>query len=145
MIAETRGAEVRNLIQGFSTGVNGMTTLHTDEVEKIPQRMVNMVDDATLEKRFENNVYEFVDVGILVSIHVDAKGNRYRRIDQVGFFSYDNQKKNCTYLVKNGLIMRKELAESIRKKFGEAGVKNVYQNDEVDKLLRFQGYERRAA
>ena len=45
MIAETRGEEVKNLLQGFTTGVKGITTLHTDDVRKIPERIVNMTND----------------------------------------------------------------------------------------------------
>ena len=141
MIAETRGNEVKNLIQGFSTGVHGMTTLHTDEVEKIPQRMVNMIDDSSIEQRFANNIYEFVDVGVLVSIHVDAEGNRKRRIDQVGFFAFDDEEPSCTYLVRGGRVIRKELKKSSRRKFSEAGIRDIYQNDELDKKLKSQGYD----
>lgn len=135
MIAETRGSEVRNLIQGFSTGVHGMTTLHTDDVSKIPQRMVNMVDDSSMEQRFENNVYEFVDVGILVSVHMDRDGNRYRRIEQVGFFSNDNDTRRCIYLVKNGALCKKELASSTKRKFMDAGICDIYHNDAVNRRI----------
>ncbi|MCR5452134.1 MAG: CpaF/VirB11 family protein [Lachnospiraceae bacterium] len=138
MIAETRGEEVKDLIQGFSTGVNGMTTLHTDDVGNIPQRMVNMVDDSTMEERFERNVYTFVDVGILVAVVPDGAGGSYRRVEQVGFFSVDGGKKTCAYLVDGGERVSDQLPEGIRKKFLREGIDDVFSSLEVSRRLKRQ-------
>ena len=56
MLSETRSEEVVHLIEGFSTGVKGMTTLHTDDVRKIPDRMLNMAGSAREAQRFENDI-----------------------------------------------------------------------------------------
>lgn len=142
MIAETRGKEVSNLIQGFSTGVNGITTLHTDDISKIPQRMVNMVNDGNIENRLLDNVYEFIDVGVLISIKKDEKGNLYRFIDQVGFFTADEQSienKRCRSCVNNGKIIRTEFPINISSRFTKAGIIDMFSNTEVDKKLISQG------
>ena len=140
MIAETRSEEVKELINGFSTGVHGMTTLHTDDVRKVPMRMVNMVNDSMAEARFLNNIYEFVDVGVLVSIHKDEDGNSYRMIDQVGFYSSDNGSNECRLVVTEGKVFDGSIpSASILNKFRRAGVKNIYQNDELDQKLEEQG------
>jgi len=143
MIAETRGPEVMNLIQGFSTGVNGITTLHTDHIAKIPQRMVNMVNDGNVEDRILNNVYEFIDVGVLISIKKDENGNLYRFIDQIGFFTSeekgtnnDNSVKMC---VNNGKIIREELPSNITNRFLKAGVVDLFNNEQVNERLKAQG------
>lgn len=140
MIAETRGEEVKNLLQGFTTGVKGITTLHTDDVRKIPERIVNMTNDPITAKRTEDNVYEFVDVGVYISMHPDGSGGQVRMIDQIGFFSNDEKEHLCRLAVEGGHLFRAALPLKIQKKFEIAGIDNPLQNDEVDKRLREQGY-----
>lgn len=142
MIAETRGKEVANLIQGFSTGVNGITTLHTDDVSKIPQRMINMINDGNVEDRILNNIYEFIDVGILISIKKDKDGNLYRYIDQVAFFTADEKSVDntrCRKAVNNGKIIRTEFPPNISERFSRAGVAGLFENTDVDRKLVEQG------
>lgn len=140
MIAETRGEEVKNLIQGFTTGVHGITTLHTDDVRKIPERIVNMSNTSATASRVENNVYEFVDVGIFISMHANSDGSRSRLIDQVAFFSEDNGNKKCTVAIEGGHPYRAVLPEKIAKKFSLAGIDNPFASREVDARLKEQGY-----
>ena len=115
MIAETRGEEIASLINGFSTGVNGITTLHTDDIRKIPQRMLNMVNDTNAEKRMLENIYEFVDVGVMVAIRPDPETGAMRRIiDQVGFYTNDDGEMNCHMMVMNFLLLSKENLKFVR-------------------------------
>lgn len=132
-ITETRGNEVRDLIKGFSTGVSGITTLHTDDVTKVPGRIVNMVEDDIDTIRFENNVYEFIDLAILVTIQMNRDGHRYRRISQVGFFVKDEKAHNnyCRVIYADGHFIFDTLPESVNSKFSVANVKNPYRNDRV--------------
>lgn len=132
-ITETRGNEVRELIKGFSTGVSGMTTLHTDDVTKVPGRMVNMVEDDIDMVRFENNVYEFIDVAVLVTIHMDGAGRRFRRISQVGFFTRDlhREKGTCHVIYSEGRFVTDFLPPEIQRKMSEAKVENPFFNVEV--------------
>lgn len=143
MIAETRGEEVASLINGFSTGVNGITTLHTDSVDKIPQRMLNMVNETNAEQRMLANIYEFVDVGILVSIRKNPEtGERYRILDQLGLFTYDNGEMGCHLIVDNGRIVSRDLPKTILHKFEISGIRgNYFQNSKTDERLRKQGYK----
>lgn len=140
MIAETRGQEVKNLLQGFTTGVKGITTLHTDDVRKIPERMINMANDSMTASRMENNIYEFVDVGVFISMHSDGNGGQVRIIDQVAFFANDNDNKQCYVVVEDGRFYRSTIPEKVQKKFRIAGIANYTQNDVVDKHLQEQGY-----
>lgn len=147
MIAETRGEEVKNLLQGFTTGVKGITTLHTDDVQKIPKRIVNMANDPITADRTEDNVYEFVDVGVYISMHPDGQGGQVRMIDQIGFFGYDDnnpiesKRRECILVLNTGHWFRNDLPEKIQKKFRNANIENPLQNDEVDRRLAKQGYE----
>jgi len=141
MIAETRANEVKYLMQGFTTGVNGITTLHTDDVRKVPERMVNMIDDSIVEKRFKNNVYEFIDVAIMVSMKPDGKGGQRRYIDQIGFFSNDEGENKCYLLLDDGEFYRTVIPSKIKKKFKNAQITNPFENELVKENLIEQGYK----
>lgn len=143
-ITETRGNEVRELMKGFSTGVSGMTTLHTDDVTKVPQRMVNMVEDEIDMVRFENNVYEFIDVAVLVTIQVDGSGRRFRRISQVGFFTRDlhREKGNCDVVYSEGHFITDYLPEKIQKKMSETKVENPFFHRKIQMELEEYGEKR---
>lgn len=144
MIAETRGHEVLDLINGFTTGVNGITTLHTDAVEKIPQRMLNMINDSSVDERVLGNIYEFIDVGIMISFRKDIKtGQRYRIIDQVGFFTYEDRVPKCRIAVSDGRLIfdnQMMLPQSVLAKFEHNAVQNIYENDWIEQHLTEQGY-----
>lgn len=134
MIAETRGEEVKNLIQSFSTGVNGITTLHTDDVTKIPSRIVNMANDSLTESRIADNVYDYVDVGVLISMKPNKDGIIQRYIDQVAFFGRDiNDNKVITFMVKDGHdTYTNNIPEKINKKFRNKKIQNIYNNEALN-------------
>lgn len=142
MIAETRGEEIASLINGFSTGVNGITTLHTDDIRKIPSRMLNMVNDTKAEKRLLENIFEFVDVGVMVAIRQDPETGAMKRIiDQIGFYTNDNGKMECHMMVDGGKFVSRELPPSIERKFKIRQITGDYfRNPETDRRLLKQGY-----
>lgn len=109
MLSETRSGEVVHLIESFSTGVRGITTLHASDVRKIPDRMLNMAGSERDAARFENDIYSFVDVGILVRRRQteDAFGNRVvrRYIDQVCFFTRENGQNQVKIVVDGGDVV----------------------------------------
>ncbi len=41
-----------------------MTTLHTDDVRNIPDRILNMLESRVDAERMENDIYQALDVGI---------------------------------------------------------------------------------
>lgn len=142
MIAETRGKEVKNLIQSFTTGVNGITTLHTDDVRKVPSRIVNMADDSLTAERMENNVYEFVDVALFISMSPDGNGGQKRIIDQVAFFTNENDNNRCEMVIEGGMLFKpNNIPQKILKKFKLAGVEDIYANEDVVNNLVKQGYD----
>lgn len=142
-LTETRGNEVRDLIKCFSTGISGITTLHTDDVRKVPERMLNMVEDEIDSTHFINNVYEFVDIAVLVSIQVDKEGRRYRKITQVGLFGQEEgtHKNFCRVIYSEGHFIFDDLPTYAKKKFHEAGIRNPFFNEEIYQELKAKGYE----
>lgn len=92
MLSEVRSSEVTYLMECFSTGVRGITTIHTDNVRKIPDRMLNMAGNLK-GKNMVNDIYSFVDVGVLVKRHdIKENGRHYakRHIEQICTFSREN-------------------------------------------------------
>ena len=136
MIAEIRGEEAKEYVQALSTGVNGITTLHTDDVRNIPDRVVNMVADRSAASRMESDIYTFVDVGVLVNKKMDKNGHVRRFIDQIGVFTNDHGKEKSELVFDNGKpVENYRLPESIYKKFKRAHIDNPYQNDYIDSFL----------
>ncbi len=58
--------EVTSLIEQWSTGVNGITTIHLDDLRKLPDRIENMMNDVNDASRLENRIYRYVNVGVLI-------------------------------------------------------------------------------
>ncbi len=115
MLSETRSKEIVHLIESFSTGVRGMTTLHASDVRKIPDRMLNMAGNEREAKRFENDIYSFIDVGVLVRrrAQTDVFGNKQVRrfIDQICFFTRENGENSCDIIVDGGKLLAQEHQE----------------------------------
>lgn len=117
MLSETRSREVVHLLESLSTGVKGMTTLHTDDVRKIPDRMLNMMAEQK-SSRWENDIYEFVDVGILIRRKerrlATGEVRVIRFIEQVAFFSREQGKNQIEMVVEDGNLIkiRKEPEET---------------------------------
>ncbi len=130
MLSETRSKEVIYLVEGFSTGVCGMTTLHTDDVRKVPDRMVNMAGQSRDESRMENDVYSFINVGVMIRRKevVDENGDRVVRrfIDQICFFERSEGKNETVMIVDDGKLVNAILPEGARTKMDRAGIKNPF-------------------
>ena len=134
-LAEARSTEVLNLIESFSTGVKGLTTLHTDDVRNVPDRIVNMASQKRDEERLLNDIYTFIDVAVLIKRKEirNSKGRiEIRRyIDQICFFSREDRTNKINMIVENGNITSIKLNESIMKKFIDAGIRNILSESQL--------------
>lgn len=128
-LSEARSVEVRYLIEGFSTGVKGITTLHTDDVRKIPDRIVNMAG-SDVSARLENDVYAFIDVGILIRRKEEKRpdGHTFMRrfIDQICFFSRDEGVNSVFLAAEGGEIRDRHFPDSVMRRFHEAGIEDPF-------------------
>ena len=135
LIAEARGKEAADLLQGMSTGVNAMTTIHTDLVQKMPVRIKNMVGDAESGDRILMDAYSFINVGVMIRKYKTPEGKIRRYIDQVGIFSLENGETQCFHLlVDRGRFVDSKLLPSIAKKFQIKGINPLlkpFENDAV--------------
>lgn len=121
LLSEARSIEVKELIESFSTGLHGLTTLHTDDVRKIPDRILNMIQDSFLASRLENDVYSFINVGVLIrKVFIEGKIKRY--IAQVCLFDRDGGENQCILVVDKGEMLEYRIPENIKRKMNIYGV-----------------------
>lgn len=106
LLSEARSVEVKYLIECMSNGTHCMTTLHADDVRKIPDRMMNMLPE--YKENSLNHIYSFLDVGVLVEAHITDEGI-CRNIAQIGLFTREDEKNRVQviYDVKKGLKLEK--------------------------------------
>lgn len=117
MLSEARSVEVKYLLECLSTGIRGFTTIHTDDVRKIPDRILNMLASRTDADRMENDIYMFVDVGVLIRKKVMSDGKVRRYIDQVAFFYREGAQNETVSVVLDGRLITTKLPEAIIEKF----------------------------
>ncbi len=125
MLSEARSVEVRYLLECWSTGVRGMTTLHTDDVRNIPDRILSMLESRQDADRLENDIYQALDVGVLLRKKrvTDAEGERtVRYIDQMCFFLREQNENKIVMVVKDGEFVLEKLPASVASRFMRAGI-----------------------
>ena len=136
MLSEARSVEVTSLIEQWSTGVNGFTTIHLDDLRKLPDRIQNMMDNVNDADRMENRIYRYVNVGILIRRVEERDGHIRRYIDQLCFYSRENGENKIYMLVKDGDVISRELPEDIMKKFSYVGISNPFQCNNFEKYRK---------
>ena len=126
LLSEARSKEVKYLIETLSTGAKCITTIHTDDVKNIPDRIKNMMEDNSVD----DQIYEFLDVGILIDkeiiINEDGTERIRRFISQVGVFTNENNENKCTMLIENGKRTENKIPVSLEKQFKAAGIDNAF-------------------
>ena len=121
-LSEARSHEVKHLLTCWSSGICGFTTLHTDDVRKIPDRIENMMGSQRDADRLENDIYSFVNVGVLVRKKKRSDGTVYRYIDQVCFFVREGNKNRIVMVVEDGKMLTKTITEGEGKNKTERNV-----------------------
>lgn len=130
MVSEVRGEEVTAYIKQLTTGVNGITTLHTDDARKVPNRLVNMASDKIGKDRMESDIFSFLDVAVLLNLRKEDDIEK-RFIDQVCIFSNDMGNNESRLLVNNGLLVTNRLPDEIQFKFKKAGITDPFNNETI--------------
>lgn len=117
-LAEARGREIARIMEGASTGCTVWTTIHTNNVWDIPDRIVQMTGNLGDDKDYENDVFAFFDVGVKVEKVITDHGIR-RYIDQICFFERDQKENRTVTILKNGHFTGETIPESIIEKLQE--------------------------
>ena len=136
VLSEVRSVEVTSLLEQWSTGVNGFTTIHLDDLRKLPDRIQNMMDNVNDAERMENRIYRYVNVGILIRCMERPDGRIRRYIDQLCFYSREQSENKVYMIVKDGEVVSKELPPEILKKFAYAGIKEPFFNNGFNQLQK---------
>lgn len=126
LLSEARSNEVKYLIESMSTGTHCLTTLHTDDVRKIPDRIKNMVEDSRIASHMENDTHAFLDVGVLIRKGI-KDGKIYRYIDQVCLFSREGDENKIVVIVEDGKIVSREIPYEVKRKFHVYGIYNPFE------------------
>jgi pilus assembly protein CpaF len=131
ILSEARSTEVRYLLESLSTGTYGMTTLHTDDVRNIPDRIKNMAEGYLDADRIVNDTYRFINVGVLVKSKIKKDGKIVRKIDQIGIFDRfgtdsRNVRNKTEMIVLNGNVVKFTLPINMKRRFEEVGIKDVF-------------------
>ena len=135
MLSEARSTEVQYLIEGWSTGVNGMTTIHAGDVKDIPDRITNMIDKGLDATRIANNVYSYLNIGILVKKD-DTEGSTKRRIRQVGLFRHTEEKNECVIIMENGKFFKDKIPGWFLDKMTRTGIINPFYSAELAERMK---------
>jgi len=126
MLSEARSTEVQFLLETWSTGVRGMTTLHTNDVRNVPDRIVNMAGEKSFAERMQNNVYMYLNIGVFLEETIDENENKHRKIKQICFYYRENEENKCHMIVDNGKLISKELPEPILNVYRRRGISNPF-------------------
>ena len=135
VLSEARSTEVKWLLEQWSTGVNGLTTIHLDDLRKLPDRIENMMSDVADASRLENRIYRYVNVGIMIRRVREPDGSSHRYIDQMCFFAREEQKNRIYMLVEDGELISREIPVDIQKRLGRAGINDFYQCELMDQYI----------
>lgn len=122
LLSEARSTEVIQLLEAASTGCIVMTTIHSDDVRKLPDRIVNMMGLAGEEKR--NDVYNFFDVGIKVDVQKTPSGIN-RKISQICVLDRQDEQNSLIMIYNDGFTGEKIPNNLCRKIFSNASEKQI--------------------
>lgn len=139
MISEARSREISYVLEGMSTGFGTITTLHTDDVRKIPNRTLNMKGTSVSPQTDLNDIYSFINVGVLLKeVKIDERHYK-REINQICFFLHDFETdKNKIYMVvEDGKIKKENVPDSFKKKISEAiQSDNIFENKKIKEMIK---------
>lgn len=142
MLAETRSKEAEDLVEAWSTGVKGITTLHGADLRNVADRFLNMMN-CVGNKAYENNIYEYLDVGVLIKARKNRDGTYTRYIDQVAYYYREGNEKKVTLIVEDGQRTGEKIPECEMKKFRDELISNPYElgDDLKEKVRYYEGKE----
>lgn len=107
LLSEVRGEEVIELLQAISTGASLMSTIHADNAQEIPKRILHMFpgNEITNEKLLFR-IHESIQYGISIKSQVQ-KDRIVRYIDEVcHYYTEDDMyKTKVVYTRKEGLLL----------------------------------------
>lgn len=130
ILSEARSVEVQYLLESMSTGISCMTTIHTDDVRKIPDRICSMIN-----KDVSAEVYSFLDIGVLIGCYTIPGKGICRRIEQAALFDRSDRNNRIQIFYENGEMKRPELPEAMKRKFSFAGITDPFVEEKTGEWM----------
>lgn len=121
LLPELRGPETWHLLCSLSTGLRCITTIDSDEVQALPDRMCTMSDLNNVAENFTNNIYRLIDIGVLVEYDAEKKP----QITQAVFYNHEdgeNGENTCTVLYDRKKEKQQPLPEALKQRFLQYGI-----------------------
>lgn len=134
LFTEVRSSEIEELAALWTSGVPGITTTHSGNYRSIPDRLINLLENKNYSEQIENNIYENLDVGVVIKKRKNPDGTATRYIDEIGFFERVNKKNNCVDYMIKGTDVSNKLPDKILKKFEESNIKDPFYVDDNKKI-----------
>lgn len=108
LLAEARSVEIRYLFEALSFGTHSLSTLHLNDLNKLPIRILEMYQDNSNYKAIMRKIYSLINVGVLVESNIEDKITR--KISQVALYGYDyeNDKGYIKIIYENGKWLSKD-------------------------------------
>lgn len=95
-----------------------------------------MMENRMDAERLVNDIYAYVDVGILIRKKEDPKDGMVRRyIDQICFFYRKKEDNRIVLAAKEGRLCSGNLPEEIMERFKREGIRNPMECWAVESLL----------
>lgn len=126
LLSETRSTEVKYLLENMSIGTGCLTTLHADDVRKIPDRIKNMYPDTSGLERVENDVYSFLNVGVMLRRKQRTDRSIQRYIDQICFFTREENENLITMMVDQHKFVSRDIPIDIQRRMEIRDIPNCF-------------------
>lgn len=117
MMGEIRGGnDMEAFLECVSNGIPIMTTTHTNDARMFPDRGVNMLRGGQDANRITNSLHSYVNMSVLLKLKADAEGRIHRTIDQVCFFSREEECNHAVLVVEDGKLYKERIPAKARER-----------------------------
>ena len=119
LMGEIRGGnDMQAFLECVSNGIPIMSTTHTNDARMFPDRGVNMLHSGQDAQRVRNSLHAYVNVSVLLKLKSGANGTLLRYIDQVCFFSREEetQQNHAILVVEEGKLQKDRIPKKARER-----------------------------
>lgn len=117
MMGEIRGAnDMEAFLECVSNGIPIMTTTHTNDARMFPDRGVNMLQGGKDAARIANSLHSYVNISVLLKLKTSSDGKILRYVDQVCFFSREEEVNRAILVVEKGKLHKERVPATTRER-----------------------------
>ena len=115
MMGEIRGEnDMEAFLECASNGIPIMTTTHTNDARMFPDRGVNLLPIGQDAPRILNSLHSYVNISVLLKVRMEADGRVNRYVDQVCFFTREEEKNLAVLVVEDGKLYKERVPAKVR-------------------------------